>query len=111
VLNVTLQPLLTSIVFMGLGEPLNNVIAVKTVLEQLTNPHMFAIGKTHISVSTVGPSPHSIRYVLIACVNSYVLCHCVIEYMRSECISQCMQLCVFSITVSSSSRWCCLVEQ
>ncbi|CAM9637367.1 unnamed protein product [Choristocarpus tenellus] len=55
------MPTLSNVVFMGMGEPLSNQQAVQTTLERLIDPHMFAVAKKKISVSTVGPSPEAIR--------------------------------------------------
>lgn len=46
---------------MGMGEPLDNAVAVRRSLDLLTHPHLFAMAKSKISVSTVGPSPAAIR--------------------------------------------------
>lgn len=48
---------LTNIVFMGMGEPLDNFPAVKRVIEILTAPWGFAWSPKRITVSTVGKLP------------------------------------------------------
>ena len=53
--NTQLPPL-RNIVFMGMGEPLNNWKHVKNTIEQLINPHTFSFGPKRITLSTVGPS-------------------------------------------------------
>ncbi|CAM9108458.1 unnamed protein product [Ascophyllum nodosum] len=53
-------PPLSNAVYMGMGEPLDNPVAVKRSLELLTHPHAFAMARSKISVSTVGPSPGAI---------------------------------------------------
>lgn len=45
---------ITNIVFMGMGEPLDNVPAVATAITILTNPFGFNLAKRRISVSTAG---------------------------------------------------------
>ncbi len=45
---------LTNIVFMGMGEPLDNYSAVSEALHILTSPFMFGLSKRRITVSTVG---------------------------------------------------------
>lgn len=55
------QPPLTNVVYMGMGEPLDNPVAVTRSLGLLTHPFAFAMAKSKISVSTVGPSPAAIR--------------------------------------------------
>jgi 23S rRNA (adenine2503-C2)-methyltransferase len=44
----------SNIVFMGMGEPLDNVDGVGDAIEILTDPYGFALGLAHISVSTAG---------------------------------------------------------
>lgn len=43
-----------NVVFMGMGEPLDNVEAVAGAVRVLTDPHGLALGHRHITVSTVG---------------------------------------------------------
>lgn len=45
---------ISNIVFMGMGEPLDNIDAVIPALSILSNPYGLAIGLSHISVSTAG---------------------------------------------------------
>ena len=47
----------TNIVFMGMGEPLLNWVALDRVLTTLNAPQGFGIGARHITVSTVGVLP------------------------------------------------------
>ena len=49
-----------NIVFMGMGEPLNNFQEVERAIHQMTDPLTFGIGAKKITVSTVGPSPNLI---------------------------------------------------
>jgi len=56
-LPATTPQRLTNIVFMGMGEPFANQRHVFRSLEQLTDPHTFAMGARHITVSTVGIVP------------------------------------------------------
>jgi 23S rRNA (adenine2503-C2)-methyltransferase len=48
---------LTNVVFMGMGEPLLNLDAVLAAIEALADPHRFALGARHITVSTSGVVP------------------------------------------------------
>ena len=48
---------LRNIVFMGMGEPLNNWEAVRTAVEGFCDFNMFGLGKGNITVSTVGVVP------------------------------------------------------
>lgn len=53
-------PPVRNVVFMGMGEPLDNLPAVGTALEILTSPHALSFAPRHITVSTVGTSPRKI---------------------------------------------------
>ena len=55
----SLNPLV-NIVFMGMGEPLDNLQEVARAVEQLTNPEAFSFSPRAITVSTVGPSPSAV---------------------------------------------------
>lgn len=48
---------LTNLVFMGMGEPLLNRVNVMRSLDVITDPDLMAMGKKHISLSTVGVVP------------------------------------------------------
>jgi len=48
---------LTNLVFMGMGEPLLNRENVMRSLAVITDPELMAVGKRHISLSTVGIVP------------------------------------------------------
>ncbi len=45
---------LNNVVYMGMGEPFQNVANVFASLDELMNPDTFGIGARHISVSTIG---------------------------------------------------------
>jgi 23S rRNA (adenine2503-C2)-methyltransferase len=49
-----------NIVFMGMGEPLDNFSAVEKAISIIIDPHAWSIPARRITVSTVGPSPQSI---------------------------------------------------
>jgi adenine C2-methylase RlmN of 23S rRNA A2503 and tRNA A37 len=54
-------PPLNNVVFMGMGEPLNNPVAVGAAVERLTHDNLgFGFSKTRVTVSTVAPSPEAI---------------------------------------------------
>jgi 23S rRNA (adenine2503-C2)-methyltransferase len=59
-------PPLRNIVFMGMGEPLDNWASVEASLRALVDGRGFGFGPRHVTVSTVGPSPRAIAR-LIAC--------------------------------------------
>jgi adenine C2-methylase RlmN of 23S rRNA A2503 and tRNA A37 len=46
-----------NVVFMGMGEPLNNYAAVLAALGPMTDPRGFALAPRHVTVSTVGVVP------------------------------------------------------
>lgn len=47
----------TNVVFMGMGEPLLNVPAVREALARLSDPNGFGLGARHVTISTVGIVP------------------------------------------------------
>jgi adenine C2-methylase RlmN of 23S rRNA A2503 and tRNA A37 len=49
---------LKNIVFMGMGEPLNNFEHVKAAVLGLTDSNRFGMGRGHVTVSTVGVVPY-----------------------------------------------------
>jgi len=54
-------PELHNVVFMGMGEPLNNPLNVMQAATILTNDQCFGLARSKVTVSTVGPSPAAIR--------------------------------------------------
>lgn len=52
----------TNVVFMGMGEPLMNVTAVRGAVSRLIDPAGFGIGSRSITVSTVGIVPQIRRF-------------------------------------------------
>ena len=46
-----------NVVFMGMGEPLNNYPAVRAAVRAMTDVHRFRLSPTHVTVSTVGVIP------------------------------------------------------
>ncbi len=53
-------PRLRNLVFMGMGEPLDNWRSVRAALDVLLDGRGYGFGPRHVTVSTVGPSPASI---------------------------------------------------
>jgi 23S rRNA (adenine2503-C2)-methyltransferase len=53
-------PPLRNVVYMGMGEPLDNLDATRRSLEILTDPLALALAPRHVTVSTVGTSPEAI---------------------------------------------------
>lgn len=54
-------PPLRNVVFMGMGEPLDNPRAVEQALARLIAPKAWALAPRHLTVSTVAPSPTAVR--------------------------------------------------
>jgi 23S rRNA (adenine2503-C2)-methyltransferase len=50
-----------NVVFMGMGEPADNLASVEAALRAMTHPFGFALAPAHICVSSVGPSPERIK--------------------------------------------------
>lgn len=46
-----------NIVFMGMGEPLNNYEAVRSAVLMMTDPKFFGLGRQQVTISTVGVVP------------------------------------------------------
>lgn len=53
-------PALRNVVFMGMGEPLDNHREVQRALTILTDNEGLGLGARHVTVSTVGPSPAAV---------------------------------------------------
>jgi 23S rRNA (adenine2503-C2)-methyltransferase len=50
-------PPITHVVFMGMGEPADNVDAVVKAAQQLTTRELFQLSRSKVTISTVAPSP------------------------------------------------------
>lgn len=55
------MPPLRNIVYMGMGEPLDNLDGVRVSATILTDHRAFAMPANHLTISTVGTSPRAIR--------------------------------------------------
>lgn len=55
------EPSIRNVVFMGMGEPLNNYEAVAACLRAMTDSRRFGLSFSHITVSTVGVIPNMRR--------------------------------------------------
>lgn len=53
---------ISNIVFMGMGEPLNNYNNVKAALKMITDSRFFALQNSHITLSTVGVIPRIMTF-------------------------------------------------
>ena len=61
-LRITRQnqlPPITHVVFMGMGEPADNPMAVVKAVQQLTTRQLFQWSRTKVTISTVAPSPNA----------------------------------------------------
>ena len=54
-------PPVRNIVFMGMGEPLDNIDAVETALKVMTDQRAFGLSPRYVTLSTVAPSPEAVR--------------------------------------------------
>lgn len=54
-------PTIRNVVFMGMGEPLDNPKATRRALDVLTEPGGWAFAPRHVTVSSVGPSVRAVR--------------------------------------------------
>ena len=52
-------PPITNVVFMGMGEPADNSVAVTRAAEILTTRELFQLSATKVTISTVAPTPES----------------------------------------------------
>ena len=77
---------LTNIVFMGMGEPLLNLPAVKEAIELLVHPKAFAMAPRRVTVSTVGVVPKIGELLAIAPVNLAVSLHATTDDVRDQLV-------------------------
>ncbi len=74
---------LQNVVYMGMGEPLHNKKNVFSSINELRNPHTFAIGSRHISVSTAGMTRAMVEFAdLFPQVNLAVSLHAADDDLR-----------------------------
>lgn len=77
----------TNVVFMGMGEPLLNVPAVRAAIARLTDPSGFNLGERHVTVSTVGIVPQIRKFADWAGqVNLAISLHAPNDALRSELV-------------------------
>ena len=75
---------LTNIVFMGMGEPLDNFDAVSRAVEILTAPWGLAWSPRRITVSTIGKMPEMQRFIETTQVNMALSLHHPFEEERAH---------------------------
>lgn len=71
ILGTSIPPLpkISNVVFMGMGEPSDNAIAVRTAIDIMTRNDLFQLSASRVTVSTVAPSPQSFdEFVTSKCV-------------------------------------------
>ena len=61
VLGTSISPLpkISNVVFMGMGEPSDNAIAVRTAIDIMTRNDLFQLSASRVTVSTVAPTPQA----------------------------------------------------
>lgn len=64
ILSIPESGTLTNLVFMGMGEPMDNITAVLRALDVLTAPWGLAMSPRRITVSTVGVNPAAVARLL-----------------------------------------------
>lgn len=78
---------LTNVVYMGMGEPLNNIENVFTSLDILLDPERLALSARHVSVSTVGLVPGIVKFIAkFPQVNLAVSLHAANDNLRNRLV-------------------------
>lgn len=77
----------TNVVFMGMGEPFLNPLAVRSAVERLTDPSALGLGERKITVSTVGIVPQIRKFAEWAGqVNLAVSLHAPNDDLRNQLV-------------------------
>lgn len=78
---------ISSVIFMGMGEPFFNYAAVSEAINNLTNPDLIGLGHRHISVSTSGHVPSIRAYAKdFPQCNLAISLHAVEDELRSRLV-------------------------
>jgi 23S rRNA (adenine(2503)-C(2))-methyltransferase len=78
---------LTNVVYMGMGEPLNNLTNVSSSLKILLDPERLALSARHVSVSTVGLVPGIEKFIdAFPQVNLALSLHAANDRLRSHLV-------------------------
>ena len=77
---------ITNIVFMGMGEPLLNLPALKEAIRLLVHPKAFGLAPRRITVSTVGVVPKIEALLKLAPVNLAVSLHATTDAVRDRLV-------------------------
>jgi len=75
---------LTNVVFMGMGEPLLNLDAVRAAIRTLIDPRGYRLAPRRITVSTVGVVPHIRPLLELGPVNLAVSLHATTDAVRDR---------------------------
>ena len=73
-----------NIVFMGMGEPLHNIIQVSNAINVLTDPDAFGFSPRKITVSTVGLVPSILKFSTLINANLAVSLNATTDEVRSS---------------------------
>jgi 23S rRNA (adenine2503-C2)-methyltransferase len=73
---------ISNVVFMGMGEPLLNLAAVRESIEIMTDPRGMALAPRRITVSTAGVVPRISELISIAPINLAVSLHATTDSVR-----------------------------
>ncbi len=76
--------LITNVVFMGMGEPLDNFAEVVRAVEIFTHPEGYGFSHRHITVSTVGLVPEMIKFIHEANAKLAVSLNATTDEVRSK---------------------------
>jgi len=82
--DATLRSRITSLVFMGMGEPLANYDAVLRAIQILTDPNGLAFSHRRVTLSTVGLVPQLRKLGRESPVNLAISLHATDDALRSE---------------------------
>lgn len=80
------MPSVRNVVYMGMGEPLDNLEAVERSLEVLCSPRALGLGPAHLTLSTVGTTPDAILSTRDLAVQMAWSLHAVDDTLRRELI-------------------------
>jgi len=80
------EGVISNVVFMGMGEPLLNLPAVKQAIGIMTDPRGMALAPRRITVSTAGVVPGISELIAIAPINLAVSLHATTDAVRDDLV-------------------------
>jgi 23S rRNA (adenine2503-C2)-methyltransferase len=86
IIGIPYRQLITRVVFMGMGEPMDNLDNVLKACKIMTSEWGFSLGSSNITVSTVGITPGIIRFLNESDCNLTVSLHSPFSAERSTII-------------------------